>query len=673
MEDLPPSRTSLARRLTLVLAIMLLPVVAVAAAGLATFRSSIDALDEFRRKTVDESKRIDEVRDLLVEADDLGESYAEERDPAVGKRFETLRQRIEHGFGDLATLATQEERDLAAAAHGVWSKAVADLRNATSVADPSGIDARLDPFHDHLDEAGSVLADLNSLNGNQVADEISSLRRRERDQLFAALAALLVGSAVAGLLARKVSRSITTPLLKLEEAAVRFGSDDLSHRIPVSGEKELARVGGAFNTMASRLEQSRADLQESERRFRALVQKSSDITLVLDGQLRIRYVAPSVEAILGYDPEALLEQSIVDLLHVDDLQSFLRDDRGAWKLAAASGTAECRWRHSDGSWRDLELVYTDRADDPTVSGVVVNARDITVRKRLQADLRQSQRLESVGQLAAGVAHEINTPIQFVGDNLRFVQNAVSPLEQVRAASGALADEVARGSATPADAEAVRTLARDLDIDYLVSEIPNAVQQSLGGIERVATIVRAMKAFGHPGNDQKGPADLNEALQNTLIVAANEYRHVADVETSFGELPLVTCHQGELSQVFLNLLLNAAHAIADVPDKPGGRGLIRVETRRDADAAVISISDTGTGIPPEIRERIFEPFFTTKEVGRGTGQGLSLAYATVVERHGGTITVDSEVGRGSTFSIRIPFGPVPTAPVEAMSTADRPAG
>jgi signal transduction histidine kinase/class 3 adenylate cyclase len=172
-----------------------------------------------------------------------------------------------------------------------------------------------------------------------------------------------------------------------------------------------------------------------------------------------------------------------------------------------------------------------------------------------------------------------------------------------------------------------------------------------------------------GGDDAELADLNEALQNTLIVAANEYRHVAEVEISFGDLPLVSCHQGELSQVFLNLLLNAAHAIADVPDKPGGRGQIRVETRRDADAAVISISDTGTGIPPEIRERIFEPFFTTKEVGRGTGQGLSLAYATVVERHGGTITVDSEVGRGSTFSIRIPFGPVPTAPVEAISTAD----
>jgi HAMP domain-containing protein len=269
MGQTPAPRSSLARRLRLALATMLLPVAAVAGAGLVTFRLSISALEEFREETVEESKRIEEVRDLLVEADDLGEASVEEEDPAAGERFVTLSALIDRRFGDLQTLATQQERQLAAEAEAIWEKCAADIAVAKTLPSGGATDDRLDPFHDHIDEAASILADLQTFNGNQVAGEISSLRRREPYQLLAGLTALVIGSTAALFLARRMGRSITRPLLSSKEAATRFGSDDLSHRIPVSGDDELAQLGNAFNAMASSLDKSRADLRESEQRFRA--------------------------------------------------------------------------------------------------------------------------------------------------------------------------------------------------------------------------------------------------------------------------------------------------------------------------------------------------------------------------------------------------------------------
>jgi two-component system, NtrC family, sensor kinase len=173
---------------------------------------------------------------------------------------------------------------------------------------------------------------------------------------------------------------------------------------------------------------------------------------------------------------------------------------------------------------------------------------------------------------------------------------------------------------------------------------------------VARIVRAMKEFAHVDrSSEKTAADLNRALESTLVVARNELKYVAEVETEFGEIPPVVCNLGDLNQVFLNLLVNAAHAIRDVVEDTGNKGTIRVRTWQEGDQVVVGISDTGAGIPEEIREKIFEPFFTTKEVGKGTGQGLTLARSVVVERHGGSLTFESEVGKGSTFFVRLPMG------------------
>lgn len=273
----------------------------------------------------------------------------------------------------------------------------------------------------------------------------------------------------------------------------------------------------------------------------------------------------------------------------------------------------------------------------------------------QARLLQAQKLEAIGQLAAGIAHEINTPTQYVTDNVEFLARSFGRLCDLVTAARELVARAKTGELSQsqiAEAEATFGNAR---IDYILKEAPKALQQSVDGLHRVASIVSAMKDFSHPSAGEKGPCDINEAISATLIVATNEWKYVADVETAFdADLPLVPCLRDEVNQVVLNLVVNAAHAISDVVQGGGlGRGTIRVETLHDNGWVEIRISDTGTGIPEKARARVFDPFFTTKPVGKGTGQGLAIAYSVIVEKHGGEISFDTEMGRGTTFIVRLP--------------------
>jgi signal transduction histidine kinase len=292
------------------------------------------------------------------------------------------------------------------------------------------------------------------------------------------------------------------------------------------------------------------------------------------------------------------------------------------------------------------------------------AEGLADRARLERELRHAQKLESVGQLAAGIAHEINTPIQFIGDNVRFLKDAFGDLSRLtdayRQAGSSPEPEVAMSRA--------RELATEVDAEFLAAEVPEAIGQTLDGVDRVATIVRAMKAFAHPADEEKTPADLNEAVRNTLVVASNETKYVADVVTDLGDLPPVWCHIGDVNQVLLNLVVNAAHAVAAAVGDSGGRGTITVRTRHEAGGAFIEVADSGVGIASEIAERVFEPFFTTKEVGVGTGQGLALAHSLVTDRHGGSITFDSQPGGGTTFTVRLPVAGAgrELEPVEVMA-------
>jgi PAS domain S-box-containing protein len=276
------------------------------------------------------------------------------------------------------------------------------------------------------------------------------------------------------------------------------------------------------------------------------------------------------------------------------------------------------------------------------------------RERISMELRLAQKLESVGRLAAGLAHEINTPIQYVGDSVHFLRSAFDDLSKLfNGYREALASLKTTHTTAAAQLARLRDLEIECDFDFLSVEVPKAFERTLEGAERVAGIVRAMKEFAHPDGAEHSSADLNHALSTTLIVACNEYKYTATITTELAELPSVTCNIGELNQVFLNLIVNAAHAIHDA-GRDVSTGRIAVKTRARGEFVEVEITDNGCGIPSENLEKIFDPFFTTKEVGRGTGQGLAIARSIVVDKHGGSIDVHSETGTGTSFVICLPL-------------------
>ncbi|MFZ5698694.1 MAG: response regulator [Pseudomonadota bacterium] len=311
---------------------------------------------------------------------------------------------------------------------------------------------------------------------------------------------------------------------------------------------------------------------------------------------------------------------------------------------------------ADGSFRFFLNHVGPMRHGTDIIGAVIASRDVTDQKRVQAELEASQRLATVGSLAAGVAHEINNPIQFVGDSLHFLRDTSTDIfnliDRLLAVHNAIT-----GNATQTDIDAAvaaaNTATTAADLLYLRESVPKALMLSIDGLDRVAMIVRSMQEFSRADQQNMAPTDLNRAIQHTLAVGCNEYKHLAEIQTDFGELPLVTCHPADINRAVLSIVINAAHAIGDVVKGTQGKGKIVVTTRLDKTDAVISISDTGGGIPENIREHIFDPFFTTREVGKGTGQGLAIAWTIIREKHGGELSFQTRAGNGTTFLIRIP--------------------
>jgi signal transduction histidine kinase len=277
------------------------------------------------------------------------------------------------------------------------------------------------------------------------------------------------------------------------------------------------------------------------------------------------------------------------------------------------------------------------------------------RSRMELELRQAQKLESVGRLASGIAHEINTPVQFVSDSCQFLRDAcVDVREAIETYRQIMVDIVDGTTGCAAAASQARQMEADNDLDYLMENIPLAADRSIEGLDRVAAIVRAMKEFAYPERKERALADINHAIETTLVVSASEYKYQADVKTELGEIPKVMCHIGEFNQVMLNMVVNAAHAIQDVVEGTGEKGEIAIRTWADGPDVMISIRDSGKGIPPATIEKIFDPFFTTKAFGKGTGQGLAIARSVIVDKHRGKLTVASQVGQGTTFTIALPI-------------------
>ena len=364
----------------------------------------------------------------------------------------------------------------------------------------------------------------------------------------------------------------------------------------------------------------------------------------------------------GYPREQFLQMTIADIVVSDEIMSpsvsQTRDQ--------SDQILKERHRTRDGVI-DVEVKISPVAFT-AVPALLAVAQDVTERNQMAIERLHGQKLQAVGALAAGVAHEINTPIQFVGDNVRFLRDAFTGMAKVLEQYEAFYQAIRGESLPQAALDELDAALRQADLEFLRKEVPLALDQTLDGVSRVATIVQALKMFSPADLGAQVAADLNSALESTLVVARNELKYLAEVETAFGNLPPVVCYPGDLNQVFLNLLLNAAHSIEDVVNGTGDKGKIRVETHVEGDWAVVAIGDTGAGIPENIRDRIFEPFFTTKPVGKGTGQGLALA-RTIVEKHGGCLSFESEMARGTTFFVRIPiYGLAAQVPQSATAAA-----
>lgn len=365
----------------------------------------------------------------------------------------------------------------------------------------------------------------------------------------------------------------------------------------------------------------------------------------------------TASAILGRPRETALGRTLEDLRLPCDIPKIMQGIRTCLESRRLVRLDDLAFIRPDGKEGLLGLSLSpieQPGGDP--DGVLILGADITERRLMERQLAQAQKLESIGQLAAGIAHEINTPIQYVGDNARFLRDACQEILRLIDEALALVNSLETDhSPSTALAASLREAVAKADLDYLREEIPKAADQTVEGVGRVAKIVRALKEFSHPGNREPTAVDINKALESTIVVSRNEWKYVADLVTDLDPaLPTVPCDPGELNQVFLNLIVNAAHAISDVVSKrPRERGRITVSTRGDGPWVEVRIQDTGTGISEGIRPRIFDPFFTTKEVGRGTGQGLAICHSVIVKKLGGHLYFETEVGKGTTFVVRLP--------------------
>ncbi len=422
-------------------------------------------------------------------------------------------------------------------------------------------------------------------------------------------------------------------------------------------DRERGMVEDSFNLATAEMENLTVKLAEERDKFASVFRSAAVGMVIADAEGRILEANPALQSMLGRRQDELVGKSAEDLadkVDADVCLSTVRDLASA-KVAAHWG----RWRlvRKNGDHMLADAQSTVVLDSQGRTKMIISiVEDATERNRLEVELRHSQKLESVGRLAAGIAHEINTPIQFVGDNVNFLSGSFEQLLALCDLYRQLCAKAANAPLSEADLAHQKQEEEEADLDYIRSAIPTSIASTIDGVGRVARIVQSMKAFAHPDRGERSTADINTALRNTLTVATNELKYVAQVETKFGDVPAISCFLSDLNQVFLNLLVNAAHAIGDVVGKSGQRGTIRVRTYVEKDNLVIAISDTGPGIPPAVQSRIFEPFFTTKEVGKGTGQGLALARSVVTEQHGGSITFETEMGKGTTFFIRLPLSP-----------------
>ncbi len=475
--------------------------------------------------------------------------------------------------------------------------------------------------------------------------------------------ALMLGGRRVGLLWTLISISTVGVYFAVELLHLTPGSEAPKTWVPILRLMVASGLIGLIALLAwlyednkdrtlGELRQASAEVEHTRDQYRALLESTRTIPWELDlTAMRFVYVGPQARTLLGRTAaDWLLAGFLDDRLHPNDRDAFVAGLRKSSELQESSDL-EVRMRRDDGSWAWVRSITSAESVGPhELRGILL---DITDRRELELELQQAQRLKSVGRMAAGIAHEINTPIQFISDSVSFLQDSQTDLLGLLGRYRELRIAAAEIRSLDAMSQELLEAEDSADVDFLTENVPKAAARAKDGLARVSAIVRSMKEFAGPEAFCKGPVDLNQAIHATLVVAHNEYASIAEVETHLGDLPTVICDVSQINQVLLSVVTNAAQAIGDVVQTGGERGRIRIASMRDGDHVLISVSDTGGGIPEAIRNQIFDPFFTTKQVGKGTGQGLAVS-RTIIAQHHGSLTLDCESGHGTTFNIRLPL-------------------
>jgi signal transduction histidine kinase len=438
-------------------------------------------------------------------------------------------------------------------------------------------------------------------------------------------------------------------------AARRLALFMIAIAVVVAGAISLSVIRRMVQEITARLQAEKEGLLTAHRQAEVFINAVPSILIGMNQDLQITRWNSAAARAFGLVGAEVLGKRLTEC-GVRWLRPDMPEEVQSWSTERGSRRCDRVPFEMKGETRLLGLTITSlQVAVERFTELLIIGSDVTERSALEVQLRHSQKLESVGQLAAGIAHEINTPTQYIGDNARFLKDAFQDLAAVWSSYERL---LAAAKDNTISSETVREVTEALeraDAAYLFEEIPKAIEQTLEGVTRVAKLVSAMKEFSHPGTKEKIQLDLNHAIENTITVARNEWKYVASMETDFDPaLPRISCQPGEFNQVILNLIVNAAHAIASKLGKESSeRGRIKIQTRDSPKGVEIRIQDTGSGIPANVQPRVFDPFFTTKEIGKGTGQGLAIARSVVVDKQGGTIHFDTEEGMGTTFIIRLP--------------------
>ncbi|MFC1782993.1 PAS domain S-box protein [Planctomycetota bacterium] len=443
--------------------------------------------------------------------------------------------------------------------------------------------------------------------------------------------------------------------------------DEIAYLVSIRDITEHKKLEEKLRQIQEELEirvgQRTAELRKANAENKYLLESIPSVLIGIDERFQVVQWNTSAEEIFGVKKNDIIGRTFCKCNIRWDWKTIIAGIERCRKEKQPVRLDDIRFTRPEGTEGFLGLTLNPiiKGDEESLDVLLLGA-DITERKIMVEQLHQSQKLESIGQLASGIAHEINTPIQYIGDNTQFLKRSFVKIISLYEKYNQLLDDAERHNFNPELLSTIKEAIETNKIKYLVEEIPEAIQEALDGVDRVTSIVRAMKEFAHPSAKEKTAIDINNIIESTITVCRNEWKYVADMQTDFDpDLELVPCLPGEFNQVILNMIVNAAYAISDLMgDGAQEKGVITIKTGMNGDWAEIRVSDSGSGIPEEIRSKIFDPFFTTKKVGQGTGQGLAIAYDVIVNKHGGTITCETEVGKGTTFIICLP---TETSPVK----------